>query len=199
MSKSTDQNQETSRAIEQRIWEQREGEKAHLYAAFKLYLSLPVPRSASKVAAEIGQPARTVDRWRTDNDWIKRAAAWDQYQLSQSIEAAALKYNNFENPYEAALQMQVKRAQMLSETAADLLNSAAGRMKWAQKMYQREVDTVRAKKGDWEAIEPPVPSPNIVSCIRGCSDVMAKCAEAEALALGITDVLAMQNQAGGNS
>lgn len=169
-------------------WDRLPNETPTEYAQFEAYLRMPAPRSACALAKATGLPGRSLDRLRTRNRWAERAAAWDGHKLQQAMQSAP---RDVENPYERLLMQAAGRAAALHDAAQLLLGQAHRRMQWAEAAYNRELQKSGAKP---EEIEPPVPSPNIVSAIRGASEVMDKCAEAQALALGITDVMKLQAQ-----
>ena len=185
---SNDQATQTTQAPH--IWERIKGEDEREYGVFQAYLRMPAPRSARGLAQATGLASRSLDRMRAQNDWVNRAAAYDAHRVQLAMEAAPIETGN---PYEKMLHQAAQRAQHLHDAADLLLVQASRRLAWAEKAYQRELTRPGAK---YDEIEPPTPPANLVSAIRGASEVMDKCAEAQALALGITDVLKMQAQGG---
>lgn len=171
-------------------WERLPDETDKDFAAFNAYLRMPAPRSARQLARATGQAARSLDRLVRRNRWVERASAWDSMRIQQAMATVPMES---ENPYQRMLFQAATRAQALHDAAALLLSQAHRKLEWSERQFQKEL----AKSGASVDIEPPVPPPNIVAAIRGASEVMDKCAEAQALALGITDVMKMQAQGGG--
>ena len=56
-------------------------ESAIAYAAFEKYY-LMEKRSLRKVAQELGQCVKLLERWSSEFCWIERAAAWDLHRSS---------------------------------------------------------------------------------------------------------------------
>lgn len=167
-------------------WEQRSDENAADFAAFQAYLHLPAPRGASGLAKSVGLPTRSLDRKRSKYDWVKRAQAYDQWKIQQAVALAEAT----ENPYQRMLNQAAARAQNLHDAAQKLLLMANRSLDHAERQYQK------ALVADKDAT-PPVPSTALVSAIRGASDCMDKASEAQALALGISDVLQMRQEGAG--
>jgi hypothetical protein len=168
-------------------WERLPEETDKDFATFTAYLRMPAPRSARALAQTTGLASRSLDRLRARFDWVNRAAAYDSHRIQQAMELAPIEASN---PYERMLHQAANRAANLHDAANKLLGMATRRLDWAERAYMRAVDQAE----DPESVEPPVPSANLVASIRGASEVMDKCAEAQALALGITDVLKMQQE-----
>lgn len=177
----------TSAAGTRDPWAKLPHETEKEYATFQAYLRMPAPRSSRALAQATGLAARSLDRMRTRHDWVERAAAYDAHRIAQAMEAAPLETGN---PYERMLYQAASRAANLHDAANKLLGMATRRLDWAERAYMREVD----KAENPEEVEPPTPSASLVAAIRGASEVMDKCAEAQALALGITDVLKLQQE-----
>lgn len=98
-----------------------------------------------------------------------------------------------DNPYERILMNAAAQASRLHDAAQLLMSQATRRLQWAEREYQKEVK----KKGiNPDDVEPPTPPPHLVNAIRGASDVMDKSIEAQALCLGIQDVMKMQASGG---
>lgn len=186
---STDDARDGATTTNRQPWDRLEHESADDYAAFEAYMRMPAPRSAGTLAKSSGLPSRSLDRTRTRNNWKERAAAYDAMRLEQALLAAP---REAENPYERMLHQVAKRAADLHDTASNLLSMANRRMQWAERAYQRDLAKC-STPAEAELVEPPVPTHNLVAAIRGAAEVMDKSGEAQALALGITDVLKMQS------
>lgn len=55
------------------------GETAKAFHAFTLYREMGPSRTAERVAKELGVTRQNVARWQAANDWIERAAEWDDF------------------------------------------------------------------------------------------------------------------------
>lgn len=55
------------------------GETSKAFHAFTLYREMGPSRTAERVATELGVTRQNVARWQAANDWIERAAEWDDY------------------------------------------------------------------------------------------------------------------------
>lgn len=171
-------------------WHKLPEETDHEYITFQAYLRMPAPRSACALAKSTGLANRSLDRTRQKHAWVDRAAAYDSWRIQQAMNAAPI---DVENPYERMLFQTAARAQALHEAANRLLGQATRHMDWAERKYHKELAESGAPA---DTLEPPKPSTNIISAIRGASDVMDRCAESQALALGIMDVLKLRSTDG---
>lgn len=169
-----------------RAWDRMPEERTADYSAFMAYLQLPPPRSARALAVATGLAERSLDRHRTKFRWVERAEAYDSWRLQEAITKAD---TDTTNPYQRMLMQSAARAMNLHDAAERLLMQAQRRLDWSERQYQ---DAVKKDANT----EPPMPNPQLVSCIRGTAEVMDKCAEAAALSLGISDVLKMQTEVG---
>lgn len=170
-------------------WDRQDYETHHEFALFQTYLGMPAPRSASALAVATGRTsARSLDRLRTKNKWAMRAAAYDTWRINQALQHAP---KEVENPYERMLFQAATRAQALHDAAALLLHQATRRLEWGERQYMAEVAKA-GRQGD--TVEPPTPPPSIVSAMRGAMDAMDKSNEAQAMLLGLTDVMKLQSQ-----
>ena len=61
-------------------WERRENETTKAYEAFCIYRDMGRERSLSKVAEKQQKSGSLIGRWSRENDWVKRAARWDDEQ-----------------------------------------------------------------------------------------------------------------------
>lgn len=62
------------------LWERQPKESARAFEAFALYRDMGADRSLRKVVQKVNKSLTTVGEWSTNNDWVKRAAAWDAEQ-----------------------------------------------------------------------------------------------------------------------
>lgn len=62
-------------------WERMPGETALQYKYFETYLNInPVERTVRAAAKIWGKSKDTLEKYCTDNNWVERAAAWDDEQ-----------------------------------------------------------------------------------------------------------------------
>lgn len=61
-------------------WERQEGETSKAYEGFCAYRDLGPSRSIAKAGQKLGKNKVTLERWSTENEWVKRVAAWDAEQ-----------------------------------------------------------------------------------------------------------------------
>lgn len=78
-------------------WERRENETTKAYEAFCIYRDMGRERSLSKVAEKQQKSGSLIGRWSRENDWVERAAKWDDEQdriereIAQKEQAKAIK------------------------------------------------------------------------------------------------------------
>ena len=78
-----------------KIWEKRDDETAKAFDAFCTYRNLPpsvrsIHRTYSiKYTKDTKQAPKFIKDWASQNDWVKRAEAWDAYR-DQQTEAARI-------------------------------------------------------------------------------------------------------------
>lgn len=61
-------------------WERRESESTKAYEAFCIYRDMGRERSLAKVAEKQQKSGSLIGRWSRENDWVNRAAKWDDEQ-----------------------------------------------------------------------------------------------------------------------
>ena len=61
-------------------WERRENESTKAYEAFCIYRDMGRERSLAKVAEKQQKSGSLIGRWSRENDWVDRAAKWDDEQ-----------------------------------------------------------------------------------------------------------------------
>jgi hypothetical protein len=61
-------------------WERQPDETAKPYEAFCVYRDMGTERSLRKVSERLGKSETLMARWSTKNNWVERAAAWDDEQ-----------------------------------------------------------------------------------------------------------------------
>lgn len=78
-------------------WDRRENETSKAYEAFCVYRDMGTDRSLGKVAAKLQKSETLMGRWSGCNDWVERAAQWDDEQdriariTAQKEQAKAIK------------------------------------------------------------------------------------------------------------
>lgn len=94
------------------VWDRLPTETAKAFAAFSRYLSQPTrERSAEKVRISFGLKNKTsIEKWCRLNDWVERAAQYDEYRESlrrAAEEKADIEYWEAERKKFRKTQMQV--------------------------------------------------------------------------------------------
>lgn len=67
-------------AKEAKPWERQDGETPKQFEAFVVYRDLGEERSLAKVGRQLCKSKALMDRWSSANNWVERAAAWDNEQ-----------------------------------------------------------------------------------------------------------------------
>lgn len=62
------------------LWEKQPEENPKPFEAFCIYRDLGPGRSLPQVAERLGKSEGLMERWSRENDWVKRASAWDAEQ-----------------------------------------------------------------------------------------------------------------------
>ena len=61
-------------------WERQQNETSKAYEAFCIYRDMGTQRSLSKVAEKQQKSGSLIGRWSRENEWVERAAKWDDEQ-----------------------------------------------------------------------------------------------------------------------
>lgn len=78
-------------------WERRENESTKAYEAFCIYRDMGRERSLAKVSEKQQKSGSLIGRWSRENDWVNRAAKWDDEQeriereIAQKEQAKAIR------------------------------------------------------------------------------------------------------------
>lgn len=75
----------------QKLLDRRPGESNPAYAAFLAYIELGVGRSVLAVGRRLAKSRSLVSRWCMRHDWVRRAAAYDDYIAKTAFEAEEAK------------------------------------------------------------------------------------------------------------
>ena len=62
------------------VWQRQQGESTKAYAAFCVYRDMGPERSCPAVAAAVGKSGALMRRWSSRWEWVRRAAAYDDYE-----------------------------------------------------------------------------------------------------------------------
>lgn len=127
-----------------KLWELQEGETAKQFEAFCVYRDMGKGRSLQKVAAELSKSETLIKRWSAKNNWIKRAAAWEDEQdrlirieLTRDIGAMRKRHADIANA------MLVKAARALQKIPDDEIKASD-----ISKMIETATKLERISKGD---------------------------------------------------
>lgn len=63
--------------LEPEPWERQFNESPQAFEAFAAYRDMGAARSNAKVSRLLCKSKALMDRWSSEHDWVKRAAAWD--------------------------------------------------------------------------------------------------------------------------
>lgn len=63
--------------LEPEPWERQLNESPQAFEAFAAYRDMGAARSNAKVSRLLCKSKALMDRWSSEHDWVKRAAAWD--------------------------------------------------------------------------------------------------------------------------
>ena len=143
-------------------WEQQEGETAKAYQAFCLYRDTGQTRAIRKVAQEHSKSVATLFDWSDQNDWKRRAEAYDAH-----LELTARKGREEAHTAEIVAYRERCRSAAIQTGAMAL----AVLMKAGQRLQ-----TLEAKE-----IEPHV----LPAYLRAAASVMEASLNAEAEAVGV--------------
>lgn len=105
-------------------WERRENETTKAYEAFCIYRDMGRERSLAKVAEKQQKSGSLIGRWSRENDWVDRAAKWDDEQeriereIAQKEQAKAIKSMR-ERHAKLAEAMLIKAAKGLARIPDD--------------------------------------------------------------------------------
>lgn len=113
-------------------WERRQDETSKAYEAFCVYRDMGRERSLSKVSEKLHKSETLMGRWSRTNDWVKRAALWDDEQeriereIAQKEQAKAIReMRKRQAEYGYALQLKalngLKRIPVDELTATDIV------------------------------------------------------------------------------
>lgn len=105
-------------------WERQPDETPKPFEAFCIYRDLGVNRSIAQVAAKLSKSEQLMKRWSSANNWVERAAAWDDEQ--ERIERVAAEKERIKaiksmrkRHASIATAMLIKASQALQELPAD--------------------------------------------------------------------------------
>lgn len=113
-------------------WDRRADETTKAYEAFCIYRDMGTQRSLSKVAEKLQKSDTLMGRWSRNNDWVDRAAKWDDEQDRIEREAAQKEHlkaikDMRKRQADSGYALQIKGIQALQKipvtdlTAADIV------------------------------------------------------------------------------
>ena len=107
-------------------YERQPGETAKAFRAFTIYRDMGPGRSIRNVLKAVDKPDSyrpVLERWSSQNRWVDRAAAWDDYldQQARQAQVDALK-EMYERHIQAAVAMQAKALKRLRGLSPDELS-----------------------------------------------------------------------------
>ena len=105
-------------------WERRKSESTKAYESFCIYRDMGRERSLSKVAEKQQKSGSLIGRWSRENDWVNRAAKWDDEQeriereIAQKEQAKAIR-DMRKRHADLAQAMLIKSARALARIPED--------------------------------------------------------------------------------
>lgn len=113
-----------ARSNKPKPWERKEKETVRAYEAFCVYRDMGPERSIAKTGQKLGKNTTTLSEWSSRNDWVKRAAAWDDEQDKIAREIAQKEMANEirrmrKRQAEAGKFMQIKAIKALNRIAEE--------------------------------------------------------------------------------
>ena len=166
-------------------WDRRADESAQAYCAFVTYRDLRSDRSIDAAYRAVTGPQKGTKRasgrfkeWSQTHDWLKRAEAYDAYrerQLRSDHEAATSA--NYDKDLAAYFDRQKKLSAAAGNAAIGLLSKATTGL--------QALDTSKLKPMELAAL------------FRAAASVASAASDAEAIALGVDDLMKdMANRVG---
>lgn len=175
-----------ARGRDQKIWEYQRGYKVReagkhedekAFRAFQFYLNSAGNRSLTSAAEACGNSPATVAKWYDIYNWDKRCAAWDKQQMAITFrEANKMERQRHRSKILKFRQEQEEQAQMMADCASGLL----------------EIINRRIVKANME--DEDIPIGQLSNLIRAASSVAAEGRQANAAALGVSELMQVVEQ-----
>ena len=116
-------------AYKPKPWDRRPEETTKAYEAFCTYRDMGPSRSLAKVAEKLSKSEQIMKRWSSANDWVKRAAKWDDEQdriereIAQKEQAKAIR-DMRKRHADLATAMLIKSAKALQRIPDDEIKAS---------------------------------------------------------------------------
>ena len=175
-----------ARGHDQKIWEYQRGYKVReagrhedekAFRAFQFYLNSAGSRSLTSTAEACGNSPATVAKWYDTYNWDKRCASWDKQQMAITFrEANKMERQRHRSKILKFRQEQEEQAQMMADCASGLL----------------EIINRRIVKANME--DEDIPIGQLSNLIRAASNVAAEGRQANAAALGVSELMQVVEQ-----
>lgn len=109
--------------IKDQPWERQKGESARAFEAFLVYLQMGPERSQQAVAQRCSKSVSLIRRWSSDNKWVERCRAWDNYLQQEAKKAAVAEVRKMNQRHaKMASAIQATAMQALQELGTDMVN-----------------------------------------------------------------------------
>jgi len=103
-------------------WERQKGESARAFEAFLVYLQMGPERSIRAVAQKCTKSVSLIRRWSSDNNWVERCRAWDNYLQREAKKAAVAEIRKMNQRHiSMAQQIQDAVLQALIDLGSDIV------------------------------------------------------------------------------
>jgi len=104
-------------------WERQKGESARAFEAFLVYLQMGPERSIRAVAQKCTKSVSLIRRWSSDNNWVERCRAWDNYLQQEAKKAAVAEVRRMNQRHvKMASAIQATAMQALQEMGTSMVN-----------------------------------------------------------------------------
>lgn len=112
--------------FEMHTWEKQEDETSKSFEAFVIYRNMGPGRAIEKVVKKLGKSKALLERWSSQNDWVKRAQAYDGYL---ELKARQGKEEQYLKDIEGYRERQKQMAITAIKSAMAFLKKANDRLK----------------------------------------------------------------------
>lgn len=104
-------------------WERQKGESARAFEAFLVYLQMGPDRSIQAVSHKLAKSIPLIKRWSSDNNWVERCRAWDNYLQQEAKKAAVAEVRRMNQRHaKMASAIQATAMQALQEMGTSMVD-----------------------------------------------------------------------------
>lgn len=104
-------------------WERQKGESARAFEAFLVYLQMGPDRSIQAVSHKLAKSIPLIKRWSSENNWVERCRAWDNYLQQEAKKAAVAEVRRMNQRHaKMASAIQATAMQALQEMGTSMVD-----------------------------------------------------------------------------